>query len=42
MGNLTHIMFTKNGKFYSVFKPWSFARCEAILTRLGATYWEIG
>jgi hypothetical protein len=37
-----HIIFTFNGKVYSRFKNWGLARCEAVLTRLGATYWEIG
>ena len=38
----THIMFTYKGNFYSRFKKWDFARCERVLKRLGASYWEIG
>ncbi len=37
-----HLIFTYKGVVYQRFKDWSFARCEAVLTRLGATYWEIG
>lgn len=39
---LTHILFTYKGKVYSRWKDWSFVKCEAVLKRLGATYWEIG
>lgn len=38
----THLIFTYKGKVYSQFKNWSFERCEQVLTRLGASYWEIG
>ncbi len=37
-----HIMYTYKGKFYQAFKCWTFAHAEEVLTRLGATYWEIG
>lgn len=37
-----HIMYTYKGKFYQAYKHWTFAHAEAVLTRLGATYWEIG
>lgn len=40
--NTIHIMYTYKGKFYSVFKEWSLERAEKVLTRLGASYWEIG
>lgn len=35
-------MYTHKGKFHQAFKKWSFAHAEAVLERLGATYWEIG
>ena len=37
-----HIMYTYKGKFYQAFKHWTFAHAEEVLTRIGATYWEIG
>lgn len=37
-----HIMYTYKGKFYQAHKNWSFERIELVLSRLGATYWEIG
>jgi hypothetical protein len=37
-----HLIFTYKGETYSRFKHWMFAQCEEVLTRLGATYWEIG
>jgi len=39
---MMHLMFTHKGKFYSRFKPWTLARAERVLYRIGATYWEIG
>ncbi len=38
---LTHLIFTYKGKTYSRFKDWSFDKCEQVLERIGATYWEI-
>lgn len=41
--NYTHLLFTIKNTHYSRFKlNWSMARCEAVLKRIGATYWEIG
>ena len=40
--NEMHIMYTYKGQFYQAYKRWSFAQAERVLTRLGATYWEIG
>jgi hypothetical protein len=37
-----HIMYTYKGEFHQTFKYWTFAHAEEVLTRLGATYWEIG
>ncbi len=37
-----HIIYTYKDKIYQAYKQWSFSRCEAVLTRLGAEYWEIG
>jgi len=37
-----HIMVTYKGKFYQYFKNWTFERIEKVLTRMGASYWEIG
>jgi hypothetical protein len=37
-----HIMYTYKGEFHQAFKCWTFAHAEEVLTRLGATYWEIG
>jgi hypothetical protein len=37
-----HIMYTYKGGFHQAFKCWTFAHAEEVLTRLGATYWEIG
>jgi len=37
-----HIIFTYKGKVYQSFKTWDFERIERVLTRLGASYWEIG
>ncbi len=37
-----HLIFTYKGEFYSRHKDWSFEKCENVLTRIGATYWEIG
>ena len=37
-----HIMYTYKGEFHQAYKHWTFAHAEAVLTRLGATYWEIG
>ena len=37
-----HIMYTYKGEFHQAFKRWTFAQAEAVLTRIGATYWEIG
>jgi len=39
---MKHILFTYNGTVYSRHKDWDFNRCERVLERLGATYWEIG
>lgn len=39
---MAHIIYTYKGTLYQAWKPWSFQRCEAVLTRLGADYWEIG
>ena len=39
---LTHMIFTYKGNVYSRWKCWSFFSCEAVLERLGASYWEIG
>ena len=38
---LTHIRYTYKGEDHSVFKPWSFERCERVLRRLGATMWSL-
>jgi predicted amidophosphoribosyltransferase len=40
--NELHIIYTYNGKVHKAFKRWTFKHCEDVLTRLGATYWEIG
>lgn len=37
-----HIIYTINGKVKQSFKKWNFAKCEEVLKRLGAEYWEIG
>jgi hypothetical protein len=37
-----HLMFTYKGKFYSRHKYWTFETAEAVLTRIGASYWELG
>lgn len=39
---MNHIIFTFRGKVYQSYKNWGFDRIEKVLTRLGATYWEIG
>jgi len=36
-----HIIFVYKGKVHQSFKSWDFNRCERVLERLGATYWEI-
>jgi len=38
---MRHIIYTYKNKVYQAHKNWSFEHCEEILTRLGATYWEI-
>lgn len=35
------MIFTFRGKVYQSFKDWDFQKCERVLQRLGATYWEI-
>ena len=42
VGEERHLIYTYKGKVYQSFKKWTFAQCEKVLTRLGATYWEIG
>ena len=42
IGDIRHIIFTYKGKVYQAYKKWSFEKCEKILKRLGAKYWEIG
>lgn len=37
-----HIIYVYKGKVRQASKKWTFAHCEEVLTRLGATYWEIG
>ena len=37
-----HIIYTYKGKVYATFKNWTFEHAEDVLTRLGASYWEIG
>ena len=37
-----HIIYTINGKVRQAFKKWNFAKCEEVINRLGAEYWEIG
>jgi len=39
---MKHIIFTYKDKIYQSYKDWSFEHIEKVLTRLGATYWEIG
>ena len=39
---MIHIIYAYKGKVYSCFKDWSFAHAEEVLTRMRATYWEIG
>jgi hypothetical protein len=39
---MKHIIYTYKGKVYQSYKAWSFYHIEEVLTRLGATYWEIG
>ena len=39
---MLHIIYTYKGKVYQSFKYWTFEHAEKVLTRLGATYWEIG
>ncbi len=38
---MRHIIYTYKNKVYSVEKNWTFAQAEAVLKRLGASYWEI-
>jgi len=37
-----HLIYTYKDKVYQAHKRWTFAHCEKVLNRLGATYWEIG
>ena len=37
-----HIMYTYKGKVHHAWKDWSFNKVERVLTRMGASYWEIG
>jgi hypothetical protein len=37
-----HVIFIHKGKVYERMKMWTTERIEAVLKRLGATYWEIG
>jgi len=39
---MKHIIYTYKGKVYESFKEWNVQKCESVLQRLGATYWEIG
>jgi hypothetical protein len=39
---MNHIMYTYKGKFHEIYKDWNLQRIEKVLTRLGASYWEIG
>ena len=39
---MIHIIYTYKGKVYQSFKSWNVQKIERVLTRLGATYWEIG
>jgi len=39
---MKHVIYTFKGKVYQSHKDWDFTRIERVLTRLGATYWEIG
>lgn len=39
---MIHIIYTYEGNVYQSFKSWDVQRIERVLTRLGATYWEIG
>lgn len=36
-----HVIFIYKGKVYQSYKNWSLSRTEAVLKRLGATWWEI-
>lgn len=36
-----HIMYTYKGKFHESFKMWSFDRADKVLTRLGASCWQL-
>lgn len=36
-----HIMYTYKGKVHHAWKDWSFNKVERVLTRMGASYWEI-
>lgn len=37
-----HMIYTYKGNVYQAYKFWTFKHCAEVLTRLGATYWEIG
>lgn len=39
---MMHIIFTYKGKLCQCYKNWDIDRIESVLSRLGATYWEIG
>lgn len=37
-----HIIYTHKGEVKETHKNWTIVHAEKVLTRLGATYWEIG
>lgn len=39
---MKHIIYVYKGKVYQSSKDWDFKHIEAVLTRLGSEYWEIG
>lgn len=39
---MKHIIFVYRSRVYESYKDWSVDKIEAVLVRLGATYWEIG
>ena len=40
--DVRHLIYTYKDKVYQSHKRWTFSHCEEVLTRLGASYWEIG
>ena len=39
---MKHIIYVYKEEVFQCYKNWSFEKCEQVLSRLGATYWEIG